>query len=54
MSTIYLQVPYKEKELAKELGARWDNVKKQWYIPLGNDYKAFSRWMPADLQKWCK
>jgi hypothetical protein len=30
---IYLNVPYKEKEKAKKLGARWDQGSKKWYIP---------------------
>ena len=29
----YLNVPYAEKDEAKTLGARWDNVKRQWYAP---------------------
>jgi ribonuclease HI len=29
---IYLQVPFKEKETAKSLGARWDPKEKKWYI----------------------
>ncbi len=30
---IYLRVPYEEKEEAKQLGARWDPDRKQWYVP---------------------
>ena len=30
---IYLKVPYEEKEEAKQLGARWDPDRKQWYVP---------------------
>lgn len=29
---IYLEVPFKEKETAKSLGAKWDPKKKKWYI----------------------
>lgn len=29
---IYLQVPFKDKEDAKSLGARWDPKAKKWYI----------------------
>ena len=29
---IYLKVPYKEKENAKSLGAKWDPKEKKWYI----------------------
>ena len=31
-SKIYLRVPYKDKEDAKLLGARWDKDAKKWYI----------------------
>ena len=30
---IYLSVPYKQKDEAKKLGARWDPIVKKWYIP---------------------
>ena len=29
---IYLEIPFKEKETAKNLGAKWDPKKKKWYI----------------------
>ena len=28
----YLEVPYDEKERAKQHGAKWDNTNKKWYI----------------------
>ena len=28
---IYFKVPYQEREMAKQMGARWDNSKKLWY-----------------------
>ena len=28
---VYLNIPYKNKDKAKELGAKWDYLKKQWY-----------------------
>ena len=28
---VYLNIPYKNKDKAKELGAKWDHIKKQWY-----------------------
>ena len=37
---IYLNVPYSEKDLAKEKGARWDAGKKKWYIHDNNPYKS--------------
>ena len=39
----YLNVPYAQKDEAKALGARWDNVKRQWYAP--ND-------QPILLERW--
>jgi len=30
-SRVYLHIPYKEKETAKEFGCRWDPIRKQWY-----------------------
>ena len=33
----YLNVPYANKDEAKALGARWDRMKKQWYMPKGKD-----------------
>lgn len=41
----YIDVPYKDKDLVKLLGARYDGLKKQWYIPPGVDEKLFNRWM---------
>lgn len=29
---IYVEVPFSEKDIIKELGGRWDVSKKQWYI----------------------
>jgi len=41
----YLTVPFKEKEEAKGLGARWDRQARSWYVPEGQDIKPFTRWM---------
>lgn len=41
----YLQVPYNEKELAKDHGAKWNSKRKQWYMP---GYFVDSN----DLAKW--
>jgi ribonuclease HI len=37
---IFLNVPFKEKENAKKLGAMWDASKKKWYIYTNNVNKA--------------
>ena len=41
---IYLAVPYDERNEAKALGARWDGVRKAWYVGPEVD--------PAKLAKW--
>jgi len=46
----YIEVPYKEKDDAKALGARWDGVLKKWYIPEGTELALFHRWLPSELQ----
>lgn len=33
----YLNVPYEQRELAKQHGAKWNPDKKQWYLPPGVD-----------------
>lgn len=41
-----LEVPYRDKDEAKELGAWWDPKLKKWYVPKGKDVAAFERWLP--------
>lgn len=41
----YIDVPYKDKDIVKLIGARYDGEKKQWYIPQGIDSKLFGKWM---------
>jgi len=43
-SLTYLEVPYKEKEQAKELGAKWDRKEQSWYVPPSVDSSLFSKW----------
>ena len=42
-----LSVPYEEKDLAKELGAKFDRETKSWYVPEGKDLEPFERWKPT-------
>jgi exodeoxyribonuclease VII large subunit len=51
MSPTYLDVPFKEKDQAKALGARWDVTVKKWYAPEGRDLAPFNAWLPSDLKK---
>lgn len=41
---IYIDVPYREKEEAKALGAKWDRQEQSWYIPADKDESAFAKW----------
>lgn len=41
----YVQIPFKEKEQARELGAKWDRQEKSWYIPDGVDKEPFAHWI---------
>ena len=41
---IYLAVPYEERQEAKALGARWDAIKKAWYVALGVEPEKIAKW----------
>ena len=43
---IVLDVPYAEKEQAKQLGAKWDPDIRKWFVPSGIDPKPLARWFP--------
>ncbi len=38
---IYEDIPYSEKELAKQFGAKWDKEKKQWYFTDRDSWEEF-------------
>jgi putative DNA primase/helicase len=40
----YLAVPYDERDQAKAVGARWDAVKKAWYVGLGVEPDKIAKW----------
>ena len=50
---IYANVPFKEKEEAKSLGAKWDAERKQWYFNYDislvddNKYIKIRKWNPV-------
>ena len=44
---IDLNVPFSEKDKAKELGARWDRGSKIWYFPNGKPSDAPESWLEA-------
>lgn len=41
---IYLNVPYAQREDAKELGAHWDAQQRLWYVDANADLKPFDQW----------
>lgn len=45
---IYLNVPFAEKDEARNAKARWDNDKKQWYYLSDQDSSLFAKWFAAD------
>lgn len=49
MSSTYLQVPFRDKDSAKVLGARWDPALRQWYVPAGRELAPFAAWLPVGL-----
>lgn len=44
---LYLDVPYAQKDQAKQLGARWDPIQKKWYLPDPDksDLSLFAAWL---------
>lgn len=42
-----LDVPFSQKDEAKALGAKWDRVKKIWYVPDGVNPEPFAAWLPG-------
>lgn len=45
MASTYLTVPFKDKDVAKNLGAKWDAVQRKWYVPEGRELTPFSVWL---------
>jgi hypothetical protein len=42
---VFLQVPFREKDAVKALGAKWDANTKKWYVPEGLDVGPFAQWV---------
>ncbi len=42
---LFINVPYLEKDEAKQLGAKWNPTKKMWYIENKYNYLNFSKWI---------
>ena len=45
-----IAVPYKEKEEAKALGAKWDRKEQSWYVPQNVDAAPFAKWAQQPAQ----
>lgn len=43
-----INVPYSEKDLAKEKGAFWDKDNKTWFVPDYKDINLFFQWIDTD------
>lgn len=43
-----IDVPYKEKEAARALGAKWDKAEKTWYVPEGLNLQLFTQWQKTE------
>lgn len=48
---VWLNVPFAEKDQAKALGARWNPVKKKWYVKDATDLSPFSAWVDVNAVK---
>ena len=46
---IFIQVPFKDKDEAKELGAKWDRQTQSWYVPAGVAIVPFEKWTQASI-----
>ena len=46
-----LDVPFKEKDEAKALGAWWDPKIRKWYVPQGLKPEPFARWLPVEAKE---
>lgn len=47
----YINVPYREKDEAKGLGARWDRQQQSWFVPPGVDTAPFAKWSQGAAQE---
>lgn len=47
MQRQYLNVPFRQKDSVKALGARFDGAQKRWYVEGDRDLSEFKEWLPA-------
>ena len=48
---IDLDVAYKDKDKVKKLGAKWDGLKKCWYVVDYEHLDNFLEWIPDKYKK---
>lgn len=46
MESMYILCPFKEKDAAKALGAKWDADAKKWYAPSMETFSKLKKWHP--------
>lgn len=51
MTRINLMVPFKDKNIAKSLGAKWDKDIKVWYTPYSGEIEKFFKWINPIKEK---
>lgn len=49
MAVTFLSVPFRDKDAAKALGARWDPLQRMWFVPAGRELAPFAAWLPATV-----
>ncbi|AZK89879.1 hypothetical protein BO993_24135 (plasmid) [Xanthomonas oryzae pv. oryzae] len=47
----FIAVPFREKEQAKALGAKWDRQEQSWYVPANVDPAPFAKWSREAAQQ---
>jgi len=50
MAKQYLNVDYRDKDLVKRLGGRWDPTVRKWYCPQGSELSRIFSWRAARTQ----
>lgn len=46
---VYLNCDYSDKEVVKQLGAKWDKHTEKLYIPVGVSRAHFIKWLTLDV-----
>ena len=46
-----LDVPFKDKDEAKRLGAKWDIARRRWYVVDVGNLDVFLKWIPEHQKK---